>query len=246
VVDDRDLGRELVGLLQVLGGEQDGDAVGDQGADHVPDLAPAARVQAGGRLVQAQDRRPSDQARGQVQAAAHPARVGLDRAPGRVGEAEAGQQLAGPGPGVTPGQLQQPADQDQVLGPAQLLVDGGVLAGQPDQAPDPVTLGDDVEAADAGPALVRAQQGREHAHGGGLARAVRAEQPVHRAGLGGQVDSGECRRLPEPLDQALGLDHMGHGCLLGSFTSPPCPGPLTAAAHRAERRGRLAEQPVKQ
>ena len=52
VVEHRDPVGELVGLVEVLGGEEDRDAVGDQLADDLPHGAAAARVQAGGRLVE--------------------------------------------------------------------------------------------------------------------------------------------------------------------------------------------------
>jgi hypothetical protein len=244
VVDHGDLGGELVGLLQVLGGQQDGGAVGDQLADHVPDLAPAARVEPGGGLVQAQDGGPADEAGGQVEAAAHAARVGLDRAAARVGQVEALQQLPGPGPGVAARELEQAGDQDQVLGPGQLLVDGGVLAGQADQAPDPVGLADHVEAADAGVSAVRAQQGGQDAHGRRLAGPVRAEQAEDRALADGQVDPGERRGLAEPLDQALGLDDGGHDSVpfrhMAVSSATASPGPLTARAHGADERCRMA------
>ena len=52
VVDHRDPVGELVGLLQVLGGQQDRRALAPQLAHDRPDLVAAARVEAGGRLVQ--------------------------------------------------------------------------------------------------------------------------------------------------------------------------------------------------
>ena len=56
-VDHRDPVGELVGLLEVLRGQQHRGAVGDQRADRRPDLVAAARVQPGGRLVEEQHRR---------------------------------------------------------------------------------------------------------------------------------------------------------------------------------------------
>ena len=50
---------ELVGLLQVLGGEQDGGAVGDQLADRAPQAEAATRVQPAGRLVEEQHLGPT-------------------------------------------------------------------------------------------------------------------------------------------------------------------------------------------
>ena len=52
VVDHRDPVGELVGLVEVLGAEQDRRALGDQRADDVPDLVARARVEPGRRLVE--------------------------------------------------------------------------------------------------------------------------------------------------------------------------------------------------
>src|SRR6266496_3600753 len=81
-VDHDDVVGELVGLLHVLGGEHDRDAVADQVPDHPPQVAAAPGVQPGGRLVQVDDPRAADQAGGQVEAAPHAAGVGLG-GPGR-------------------------------------------------------------------------------------------------------------------------------------------------------------------
>jgi hypothetical protein len=72
VVDDGDPVGELVGLLQVLGGQQHGGTALDQVADQRPQVAAAGRVQPGGGLVQEQHLGPADQAGGQVEAPAHP------------------------------------------------------------------------------------------------------------------------------------------------------------------------------
>ncbi len=62
VVDHGDLVGERVGLLQVLRGQQHRRAVADQAADHVPHVLALGRVEAGGRLVEEDHRRPADQA----------------------------------------------------------------------------------------------------------------------------------------------------------------------------------------
>ena len=91
---------ELVGLLQVLGGEEDGDAAGDQLADDLPHGPAAARVEAGGRLVEEDDPRVADQRHRQVEPAPHAAGVGRDRLPGRVGQVEPLEQLGGAAPAL--------------------------------------------------------------------------------------------------------------------------------------------------
>jgi len=70
-VDDHDLIGDPVGLLEVLRRQQDRRAVRGQRADGGPDVRPAARVQAGRRLVKEQHRGRHDQARDQVQAPPH-------------------------------------------------------------------------------------------------------------------------------------------------------------------------------
>ena len=78
LVDDDDVVGELVGLLEVLRGQQQRRAVADQLAQHLPQLDAAARVEAGGRLVEEQHRRRRDQADREVEPAPHAAGVGLD------------------------------------------------------------------------------------------------------------------------------------------------------------------------
>jgi hypothetical protein len=74
---------------------------------------------------------------------------------------------------------EQAADQQEVLDAGEALVDGRVLAGQGDQPADLLGLGDDVVAADQGPALVRLEQGGQMRTGGGLAGPVGAEHGQH-------------------------------------------------------------------
>ena len=95
VVDDDDVVGELVGLLEVLRGQQHVGAAADEGADGVPQLDPAARVEAGRRLVEEQQPRGADEAGPEVEAAAHPARVVAHQAVAVVGQAELGEHGVG-------------------------------------------------------------------------------------------------------------------------------------------------------
>ena len=76
MVDDDDPVGEPVGLLEVLRREQHRRAAGDELLDDRPQLGAAARVEAGGRLVEEQHRRAVHERGGEVEAAAHAARVG--------------------------------------------------------------------------------------------------------------------------------------------------------------------------
>ncbi len=93
-VEHDDPVREPVGLLEVLGGEDERGAVGHQIGDRAPHVGPGGGVQPGGGLVEEHDRAAHDQARGEVQPPPHPAAVGEQQAIGGVGQAEALEQLA--------------------------------------------------------------------------------------------------------------------------------------------------------
>ncbi len=55
-------------------------------------------------------------------------------------------------------------------------------------------------------AAIGAKQGGEHADGGGLARAVRAEHAVDGAGANAEVYAVDCTIAAEGLDESVGLD----------------------------------------
>ena len=95
VVDDPDPVGEGVGLLQVLGGEEDGDPVlGGQSRDLLPEGGAALDVEAGRGLVEEEDAGPVGEREREVEPAFHPARVAADLAVGGVGEADPLQQFA--------------------------------------------------------------------------------------------------------------------------------------------------------
>jgi len=101
--------------------------------------------------------------------------------------------------------LVQLADHLQVLAAGEVLVHGRVLAGEPDQAAHLVRVLEHVHARHHGSPGVGAQQGGEDAHGGGLARAVGAEQAEDSALGDFEVDAVEGTYIAEGLHQALGI-----------------------------------------
>jgi hypothetical protein len=201
VVEQRDPVGELVGLLEVLRGEEDGGPAGHQLADELPHGAAAARVQAGGGLVQEDDPRVADQGHRQVEPPLHPAGVGAGRLPAGVGQVELVEQLGRAPPAPAPAQVAQVGHQGQVLGAGEQLVHRGELAGDPDRGTHRVRVPGHVMAADAHLAAVGADQGRQDVHRGGLAGAVGAEQREDRPLGNVQVDAVQHELVAERLAQ---------------------------------------------
>ncbi len=205
-VEHRDPVGEPVGLLQVLGGEEDGDPVGDQAADDVPQAAAAARVQSGGGLVEEEQARVADQAHRQVEAAAHAPGVGGGRFAGGVGQGEPLQQVGGaPAPGAA-AQPVQVGHQAQVLLAGEQAVDRGVLAGDADLRAHRVGLADRVVAEDAHPAAVGADERGEDLDHSGLSGAVGAQQGEDGPGGDVQVDAVEHGLVAVGLAEPGGRD----------------------------------------
>src|SRR6185437_8310924 len=208
VVEHRDAVGEIIGLIQVLGGEEDGDAVGDQPADRLPHVAAAARVQAGGRLVEEQHLRLGDQAHGQVEAPPHTAGVGGHGLAGRVDQVELLEQGGRPAPAFAPVEVVQVGHQAQVLLAGEQQVDGGELAGDADRGAHGAGLAVDVVPGDPGLAAVGVDERGEDLHGGGFAGPVRAEQGEDRSGRDVHVDAVQDQLRPVRLAQPGGDD--GH------------------------------------
>ena len=85
----------------------------------------------------------------------------------------------------------KPADEHQVVPPAERLVQARVLPGQPDPRPHPGRLGHHVEAQHADPARVGPGQRGDDPDQRGLARAVGPQQRRQRAGADREVDPGQ-------------------------------------------------------
>ena len=96
VVDDDDLVRQAIGLLEVLRRQQHGVPAADELLDHAPEIGAAWRVEPGRRLVEEEHRRLVHERGREVEPAAHPAgeRAQRDGRPRR--DAEALEELVDP------------------------------------------------------------------------------------------------------------------------------------------------------
>ena len=93
LVDDGDLVRELVRLLEVLRRQEQVTPSRTLRPDHVPHTESAARVETGRRLVEEEHARTSDQGAREVEPAPHAARIGLGDPVGGIREPELLQQV---------------------------------------------------------------------------------------------------------------------------------------------------------
>ena len=139
-VENREPVGELVRLFQVLRGEQDRDAAGHEVADDLPHRVAAARVQAGGRLVEEDDAGVADQGHRQIESAPHAPRVGGGRLPGRVDQIEAVEQGSRAKPPFRSAQVVQVCHQEQVLLAGEQVIHRRELAGDADRGANRVRL----------------------------------------------------------------------------------------------------------
>ena len=210
VVDDHDVVREQVCLLEVLGGEQQGGAAGDETLDHLPHLGAAAGVEPRGGLVEEHHRRVGDEGAGEVQAAAHATGVPAGDAVAGVVEPELHEQLAGALLGAGTSEVVEPAHHGEVLEAGQVLVHRGVLARDADLAPHLGRMGGHVPPRHLGTSGVRLDQRRQDLHRGRLPRAVRSEHPEDRALGDAEIESVECLDVLVVLHQAFGHHRVSH------------------------------------
>ena len=205
-IDDGDPVGQRVGLVEVLGGQQDRGSLGDQVADRVPHLAAVPGVEAGRGLVEEDQCGPGDQAGREIEAAAHAAGELRDGSVGGLGQVELREQVVAGAVGLLGGQSLQATEQPQVLAGRQVLVDRRVLTGDADQLPHRVALTANVVAEDPRLAAVDRQQRRQHVQHHGLAGTVRAEHAEDLTFPDGEVDVVHGAVRAERLRQAAGLD----------------------------------------
>ena len=118
MVDDADAVGEDVGLLQVLGRQEDRHAlVVGEPRDLLPQRRTTLGVQPRRRLVEEQDPRRVDERERQIEPALHAAGVPADPPVGRFGEADSLEQLVGPSAALGGGQPLKRRLQQQVLTP---------------------------------------------------------------------------------------------------------------------------------
>ncbi len=206
VVEDGDAVGELVRLFEVLGGEEDGDASGDECADDAPHGVAASGVEAGGGFVEEDDAGVADEGHGDVEAAFHAAGVGGGGFLRGIGEVEAFEEFGGDASSLGLGQVVQVGHEEHVLLAGDQPVHGGELPGDTDRRPCGLRVGGEVVTGDLCLSVVGRDEGGEDLHGGGLAGAVRAEQCEHGPGGDTQIDAVQDGPVAVGLAQPDGGD----------------------------------------
>ena len=211
-VDDRHALGELVGLLEVVGGQQHGLAtLAGQLRDLGPHVGSDLGVEAGCRLIQEQDGRVVDHRHRDVQATLHPAAVAPGDPVGGVGQAEPLEQFLGALLERGAAHSVELALQTQVLAAGGLDVDRRALRDDADAPAHAVGVGDHIEPVDERPPGIGLGQRGQDLHGGRLAGAVGAEQREHAPRCDRERQPIERRHpLRIRLTKALGLDCMFH------------------------------------
>jgi hypothetical protein len=213
VVHHNDPFGHRVGLVHVVRGQYDRHRVrGPHAQDMVPEVRAVLRVEAGGGLVEEQDRRGVDQPDRDVQPP--PLAPGQARhlAGSQRCEVEGVEELVGAAAGGAPVEPEHGALRAQFVADPLVMARAVALADVADGAPHRCGRGDDVVAADLGPARRRRDQGGEHAHGRRLARAVGPEHGDELAGCDVEVEPLYGMRRAVAAGEVLGESPSAYRC----------------------------------
>ena len=234
-VHDRDSVAEL-GLVHVVGGHEDRDALGlFEQLDVAPDRVACLRIEPDRRLVEEQDARGVHEAAGDLQASAHPAR---ERGHGGVFAFPQANHLENLLHPRSDQGLLDPIElgvQAQVLPCAQVAVQSRVLEHEADVATHVIAFADDVVAGDGRAARRRLGERAEHVDGGRLSCSVGAEEPEHLAGRHLEVDASHRLHPVVRLGQALDDDRSRLRLRRVSPVRLGCP--FRALSHRSDVAG---------
>ena len=200
-LDERDPVAEPLGLVGVVGDEQDGDAVVAQLLDEPPALPPGGGVEAGGQLVEDDQARAADEGEGDRQALLLAAGQLPVAGVALLRQAQAGDERLGVGVRGVEGRVQ--VDR---LGDGQLVGQLALLELDADQLPGLGAVPVRVDAEDPDAAAVGAAQALGALDGGGLARAVRAEDAEDLALADAQAEVVDRDLLAVALAQAGDLE----------------------------------------
>ena len=209
-IDDRQVGDEAVGLLEVVRRQQDRQVLGAaQLLDLLPHRDAHLGIEAGRRLVEEEDARTVHERHRDVEAPLHPARVAARDPVGGLLEPDLLEQVLHALLDLAAAHAEDAALQAQVLAAGERDVDAVLLLDDADAAPHARRVASDVEVRDPRRARVGVRQRGEDLHCRRLSGAVRPEQAEHRALRHRErepVERADAARIG--LDEVLGFDRV--------------------------------------
>ena len=236
VVDDRDPVAQLLGFLEVVRGQHHRHALAVELGDQLPQLAAQLDVDAGGRLVEHQDRRRVDHRLGDQQPPLHPARQRAGIGVALVRQAHRLEQLLRPaqrlGHAVEPGLVLEHLERGEER------IEHDFLRDDADRALGVARVRVDVEAPDLGGAAGLHHQPGEDVDQRRLARAVGAEQAEDLRPAGtSKLTPFERQLALFALDAGVALDEVADADRGGLWSWRGALGPLRARSQCRYRRG---------
>ena len=209
LVHDDEAIAELLGLVHVVGRQDERRASLLEPVEAVPDEVACLWVEASRRLVEEHEARLIDQRAGDRQAPLHAAGQRLDLGIGAIGQLDELEQVGGPPARLAPGQVEVAAIDDEVVAGGHLLVEPIFLGDDADPRPDRRTAGVRIHPEDPELATRPRRDAADHAHRRRLPRPVRAEEAECLATRDVEVDRVDGRERAEALGQATGVDERG-------------------------------------
>jgi SAM-dependent methyltransferase len=220
--NDRDAVADVFDLTHVMAAQQHGDAIGDELAKKLTDVADPMRIETGRGLVEQQQLRLTQERGRDAETLPHASGEPGNAIVATVAEPDATQDLVDV---CVPRRTVESNEQLEVVRRRQVGVERRLLheAGNPVQGSTlrPLSLPQQLDVAG-----IRPQQPEEQTQQRGLASAVRAEQPVKLAILDNEVETVERARRAEVFDHSRRTDRR-HCASLGTPApgQAPCAGP---------------------
>ena len=209
---------DRLGLSHLVGGQQHGDAEGGLLGDDLADGGPAVDVDAGGRLVEEQDPRATDEGQRQRQALLLAAGEPAPRCGGNRRQAEALEQVRGIERVVVVG-----SEEGQGLGRGHHGVDATLLEHDTDGRHQLCPVGDRIESEDADGSRGGGGQALQGLDGRGLAGTVGAEQGHDLTVSDREVEVIDGRQRTVANDEVFDHDARRHPHTIRGFSRPLLP-----------------------
>ena len=189
-------------LVEEVGGQHDGAALGHHREDHVAHLSHSGRVEPVHRLVQKEQLGVCQQARGNPQPLAHSHRVFRDPVVATVGQADALQRWPD---AVRRGRFACRGEKPQVLPACEMAMEPGFVDDGANTSERRVAMLRDRVSEQGHRASIGAGQSQQHPDEGGLAGAVGAEVAERRSPGDLELNTVHGKFRPETLGEPVGL-----------------------------------------